>query len=103
MNPNDILDQQLSPSDVDPFYVDRMAEIQHRNLVKEQKTLEEAEVMSKKLNLEDLTSSIGDFQQIGSAKSTPKVKRPAPKKKTSEGEEPLIKRPRGRPKRSDST
>jgi hypothetical protein len=64
--------------------------------------LEEAEVMSKKLNLEDLTSSIGDFQQIGSAKSTPKVKRPAPKKKITEGEGHQIKRPRGLPKRSDS-
>ncbi len=52
----------LSPEDVDPFYADRMLEIDARAKAREEKLVKEAEAMSQSLNFEEVTKAVAGFE-----------------------------------------
>lgn len=69
---------------MDPFYADRMLEIDARAKAREEKLVKEAEDMSKNLNFDDVTKAVADYEQVGSAKGI-KVKK---KKKAKKAKKP---------------
>jgi CBS-domain-containing membrane protein len=62
------VDSQLASVDVDPQYFDRLREIEQRASEREQRKLNEAEVLSKQMDFDDMTKAFQAYEPVGSAK-----------------------------------
>lgn len=75
------VDRQLATQDVDPQYFDRLREIEHRAHEREQRQLNEAEVLSKQMDFDDMTKAFQAYEPVGSARGIKAAVKKGGKKK----------------------